>query len=182
MVHRKRVIVTWLAVQLVGFSAAAHAYLDPGTGSILVQSLLAGIAGCGCDREPVLAAAKELLHEHAQDNRTTPAPVQRPLTTTLPDAARRRRPDAARVRAEPGSFRDPGGRIYWLGDRVLRTVMPSAAADFEFVESTARRRFARRKRHGDRPGAAARVAARRSGRGRGVRARASPPRFHLLSV
>lgn len=45
MVHRKRVIAAWLAVQLVGFSAAAHAYLDPGTGSILVQSLLAGIAG-----------------------------------------------------------------------------------------------------------------------------------------
>lgn len=45
MVHRKRVIAVWLAVQLAGFSAAAHAYLDPGTGSILVQSLLAGIAG-----------------------------------------------------------------------------------------------------------------------------------------
>jgi hypothetical protein len=45
MVHRKRVIAAWLAVNLVGFSAAAHAYLDPGTGSILVQSLLAGIAG-----------------------------------------------------------------------------------------------------------------------------------------
>jgi Na+/proline symporter len=45
MVHRRRVIAAWLAVQLVGFSAAAHAYLDPGTGSILVQSLLAGIAG-----------------------------------------------------------------------------------------------------------------------------------------
>lgn len=45
MVNRKRVIAVWLAVQLVGFSAAAHAYLDPGTGSILVQSLLAGIAG-----------------------------------------------------------------------------------------------------------------------------------------
>jgi hypothetical protein len=43
--RQKRVIVTWLTVQLVGFSAAAHAYLDPGTGSILVQSLLAGIAG-----------------------------------------------------------------------------------------------------------------------------------------
>lgn len=42
---RKRVILIWLAVQLAGFSAAAHAYLDPGTGSILVQSLLAGIAG-----------------------------------------------------------------------------------------------------------------------------------------
>jgi hypothetical protein len=45
MVHRKRVIAAWLAVQLIGFSAAAHAYLDPGTGSILVQSLLAGVAG-----------------------------------------------------------------------------------------------------------------------------------------
>lgn len=43
--RQKRVIATWLAVQLVGFSAGAHAYLDPGTGSILVQSLLAGIAG-----------------------------------------------------------------------------------------------------------------------------------------
>lgn len=43
--RQKRLIATWLAVQLVGFSAAAHAYLDPGTGSILVQSLLAGIAG-----------------------------------------------------------------------------------------------------------------------------------------
>jgi Na+/proline symporter len=45
MVHRKRVIAVWLAVNLIGFSAAANAYLDPGTGSILVQSLLAGIAG-----------------------------------------------------------------------------------------------------------------------------------------
>jgi hypothetical protein len=45
MVHKKRVLAIWLAVQLVGFSAAAHAYLDPGTGSILVQSFLAGLAG-----------------------------------------------------------------------------------------------------------------------------------------
>lgn len=45
-------------------------------------------------------------------------------------------PDLPVVRAEPGSFRDPGGRIYWLGERVLRTVMPPAAADFEYVESS----------------------------------------------
>lgn len=45
MINRKRVLFAWLAVQLVGFSAAAHAYLDPGTGTILVQSLLAGVAG-----------------------------------------------------------------------------------------------------------------------------------------
>jgi ribosomal protein L11 methylase PrmA len=40
------------------------------------------------------------------------------------------------VRAEAGSYRDPSGRIFILGDRVLRTVMPRAAADFEFVRST----------------------------------------------
>jgi hypothetical protein len=42
---RRFVLMTWLAVQLAVFSGAAHAYLDPGTGSILVQSLLAGVAG-----------------------------------------------------------------------------------------------------------------------------------------
>jgi ribosomal protein L11 methylase PrmA len=56
------------------------------------------------------------------------APVQLRLTTT--------EPEAPSLRAEPGSFRDPGGRIYWYGDRVLRTVMPSAAADFDYVESS----------------------------------------------
>jgi ribosomal protein L11 methylase PrmA len=40
------------------------------------------------------------------------------------------------VRADAGSYRDPSGRIFILGDRVLRTVMPRAAADFEFVRST----------------------------------------------
>jgi hypothetical protein len=54
--------------------------------------------------------------------------VHRPLTTSIPEELA--------ITAEPGSFRDPGGRICWFGDRVLRTVMPSAAADFEYVEST----------------------------------------------
>jgi ribosomal protein L11 methylase PrmA len=40
------------------------------------------------------------------------------------------------VRAEAGSYRDPSGRVFVLGDRVLRTVMPRAAADFEYVRST----------------------------------------------
>lgn len=45
MFRQKRAVILWVAVQLAGFSGAAHAYLDPGTGSILIQSLLAGIAG-----------------------------------------------------------------------------------------------------------------------------------------
>jgi hypothetical protein len=38
--------------------------------------------------------------------------------------------------ADAGSYRDPSGRVFVLDDRVLRTVMPRAAADFEFVRST----------------------------------------------
>jgi hypothetical protein len=45
MFSQKRLLMLWFTVQLAAFSSAAHAYLDPGTGSILVQSLLAGIAG-----------------------------------------------------------------------------------------------------------------------------------------
>jgi ribosomal protein L11 methylase PrmA len=54
-------------------------------------------------------------------------PVQAQRTTTESEPA---------IRAEPGSFRDPGGRIFWYGERVLRTVMPSAAKDFEYVEAS----------------------------------------------
>lgn len=39
-------------------------------------------------------------------------------------------------RAEAGSFRDPRGSVYVVDGRVFRTVMPSAAEDFDFVEST----------------------------------------------
>lgn len=63
--------------------------------------------------------------------------MHRPLTTTLPDEETPAdSPAEASVRAEPGSFRDPSGRIYWLGERVLRTVMPPAVEDFDYVEST----------------------------------------------
>lgn len=36
---------TIAALLLLGWSGASHAYLDPGTGSMLLQGLLAGIAG-----------------------------------------------------------------------------------------------------------------------------------------
>lgn len=39
-------------------------------------------------------------------------------------------------RADSGSFRDPSGRVYVVDGQVFRTVMPSAAEDFEFVRST----------------------------------------------
>jgi ribosomal protein L11 methylase PrmA len=41
-----------------------------------------------------------------------------------------------RPEPHPASFRDPGGRVYERDGRILRAVMPPAAADFEFVRST----------------------------------------------
>ena len=38
--------------------------------------------------------------------------------------------------AESGSFRDRRGRIHHLDDRVLRTVMPVAVEDYEYVRFT----------------------------------------------
>lgn len=40
------------------------------------------------------------------------------------------------ARAEPGSYRDPAGRIFHLDDRVLRTVTPAAVADYEQVRAS----------------------------------------------
>ena len=40
------------------------------------------------------------------------------------------------ARPDTGSYRDPSGRVFILGHRVLRTVAPRAAAEFEFVRST----------------------------------------------
>lgn len=40
------------------------------------------------------------------------------------------------ISVDPGSFRDPGGQVYFIDDKVYRTVNPSAVDDFDFVEST----------------------------------------------
>ena len=37
---------------------------------------------------------------------------------------------------EPGSFRDNKGRIYYVGDRVFRTIMPAGIEDFDAVRAT----------------------------------------------
>ena len=40
------------------------------------------------------------------------------------------------VQAVPGSFRDPSGKVYRIGDRFFRTVTHEFAPEFEFVNST----------------------------------------------
>lgn len=42
----------------------------------------------------------------------------------------------SQVSAESGSFRDRRGRIFYVDGRVLRTVMPMAADDFDFVRGS----------------------------------------------
>ena len=38
--------------------------------------------------------------------------------------------------ADPGSFRDPSGKIYHVDGRIFRTITDYAAADYEFVRDT----------------------------------------------
>ena len=40
------------------------------------------------------------------------------------------------MQAEPASFRDPGGNIFLIDEKIFRTVNPVAVADFDYVEST----------------------------------------------
>lgn len=40
------------------------------------------------------------------------------------------------VRPEPGSFRDPSGKVYRRGNGIFRTVTTRAAADYEFVRDS----------------------------------------------
>lgn len=40
------------------------------------------------------------------------------------------------IQANPGSFRDPSGRIYHIGDRVFRSVTDYAAEEYEFVRDS----------------------------------------------
>lgn len=39
-------------------------------------------------------------------------------------------------KVDPASFRDPSGRVYEANGRILRTVLPPACQDYEFVRST----------------------------------------------
>lgn len=43
--HRLFPSVFLAAMLLIGSAGTSHAYLDPGTGSILLQSLIAGVVG-----------------------------------------------------------------------------------------------------------------------------------------
>lgn len=55
------------------------------------------------------------------------------MTKTIKRKITRRVSD---VRADPGSFRDPRGRIYHAGEKVYRTVTGTGAEDYEFVRDT----------------------------------------------
>lgn len=56
-----------------------------------------------------------------------------PVARTLKRKITRRVSD---VRADPGSFRDPRGRIYHVGKKVYRTVTEAGAEDYEFVRDS----------------------------------------------
>jgi hypothetical protein len=118
------VIVTVVTLLLsASFSTPAYSYLDPGTGSIIIQALLATAAAA--------AMVLRVYWGHVRSFFTRRGP--KPNDDTLPAE---QGGVVGRSREDAGSFRDPRGSVYLVGDRVFRTVMPGAAEDFEFVEDT----------------------------------------------
>ena len=105
----------------LGAAAPAQAYLDPGTGSMILQVLLGGIAGVAVVVKLYWKQAQGLLRRHAGRRRRI---------------RERANPRMIGSDADPGSFRDPGGRVFVVDGRVFRTVNPPAVDDYEFVEST----------------------------------------------
>ena len=126
-------------VLLVAFERPAGAYLDPGTGSMLLQVLLGGFAAVG-----VLAR----LYWH----RLTAVFVRVATSQTLTARRRlrhlaRRRPIPARsapqmIAQEPsapfdtGSFRDPDTRVFYYNEAVFRCLTARALEDWERLATT----------------------------------------------
>lgn len=50
-------------IVLIGFPSTAHAYLDPGTGSILLQALAAGFIAATAFWRRILRGIKNLFHK-----------------------------------------------------------------------------------------------------------------------
>jgi hypothetical protein len=51
------------AALLVAFETSAHAYLDPGTGSIILQAVVASVASSLCDQDVLAQAQGHAGHE-----------------------------------------------------------------------------------------------------------------------
>lgn len=67
---RKEIIMPFLilisflsCIVLIGFPSTAHAYLDPGTGSILLQALAAGFIAAAAFWRRILRGIKNLFHK-----------------------------------------------------------------------------------------------------------------------
>jgi hypothetical protein len=61
------ILIVYLAVICVfGFPSTAHAYIDPGTGSLLLQSLAAGFLAVGIYFRRVQAFVKDMFARRSQ--------------------------------------------------------------------------------------------------------------------
>ena len=112
----------------LGLGQPAHAYLDPGAGSILIQIPLAAVAG---------AAAIVKLYRHSIRAYFSRGAAGAPEATDPAQGdSEKIHEHEAIAEADPGSFRDPGGRVLQGRGRIFRTVTDAAAADYEFVRDT----------------------------------------------
>ena len=175
---------TALALELVATMTSVLAYLDPGSGSMILQILAGGVAAVG-------VAAK--MYWRRTD--PVPAPPQgrargrrRPRSPRCPRPAPAPGPPGAGTASmatlhaqpstlEPGSFRDPDSRVFYAGDAVYRALSSEGLDDFRALAGERAARGPAHRRHrarGRRPRASGAAG---QGDGGGAPARADPVRL-----
>ena len=133
------------------------AYLDPGSGSMILQILAGGLAAVAVTAKlywnRILKFLRIRKDEPEAAKSAEPAGTDRLRLAPQPGALRRasapaetsrRRPSmsppptrpSAPAGLEPGSFRDPESRVFYSGDEVYRALSKEGLEDFEALEAS----------------------------------------------
>lgn len=98
------------------------AYLDAGSGSLIVQAVVGGVAG-----RPSPPSSTGAGWSTGSAGSPPTAAEQGPPPMAVPDTG---------IRVEPGSFRDPANRVFHAGDEVLRGLGPDGARDWRALSGS----------------------------------------------
>ena len=111
-------VVTTLGIALLTMTEAANAYLDPGTGSMLLQLLIGAVVAAMFTAKlywyRLKAFLKRLAERRPADQTQAQAIPQRSSADTEEDGLSTERPrktESIGMR-DPASFRDPSGHVY----------------------------------------------------------------------
>ena len=113
----------------------AFAYLDANSGSLIVSVIAAGGAGAAVAAKMGMQRLKKPFSRRIA-GRAEPSRRPRPPRSRSPRTSDLSVTSGSAARAEPGSYRDPANRVFYLDDRVLRGLGPSGAEAWRALQGT----------------------------------------------